>query len=266
MKKIHILGALVLALLVIGYYVYSQQQVESPQELTTEQMMTKGEMVTYYEEKGVTGYLAVPEGEGPFPALILIHEWWGLNENVKNLADDFAKEGYIALAVDLYEGQLAQDTTQAGELAGQVRSNLEPAFANLNTAVAYLKNLDNVDSEKLASVGWCFGGGWAYQMAKNDLGVKASVMYYGQFSLEDDLEMMKADIIGHFGEEDRSIPVDDVKEFQAKLKTISGDHEVYIYENAGHAFANEDNQEAYREESAQEARDRTISFLARVME
>jgi carboxymethylenebutenolidase len=167
------------------------------------------------------------------------------------------------LAVDLYDGELAQTPDRAGELAGEVRENVEPAFDNLEAATEYLAGLDMVDEDQLASVGWCFGGQWAYSMAVNDINVDASVIYYGHFMPEDDLSMMRADILGHFGEEDTSIPVDTVREFEAKLETLEGDHAVFIYPNAGHAFANEDREDAYNEEAAELAWERTLDFLAR---
>lgn len=206
-----------------------------------------------------TGYLVLPQGVGPFPALILIHEFWGLNDNMRRYAEEFAKQGYAALAVDLY-GESTQDAARARELAAGVRANMEPAFANLRDAVAYLRSRPDIAADRLASVGWCFGGGWSYQMAKNDLGVQASVMYYGQFSLEDDLSMMKAQIIGHFGENDESIPVEDVREFRAKLQTQSGEHQIFIYPNEGHGFARE-----LESESARLAWQRTLEFLQAVL-
>jgi len=221
------------------------------------------ETVTYYtnvEGAAVEGYLAMPEGDGPFPALVLIHEWWGLNDNIRDLAEQYAAAGYVALAVDLYDGQTAATPQEAGALAGAVRENTEGAFANLDAALAYLKEQPTVDNNRLGSVGWCFGGQWSYKMAKNNLGTKVSVMYYGRFSMEDDLSMMKAQILGHFGEEDTGILVDDVEQFKAKLNTLEGEHAVYIYPNAGHAFANEDS-DAYVEEAAEKAWERTIDFL-----
>jgi carboxymethylenebutenolidase len=222
-----------------------------------------GQQVPYHGE--TTGFLARPEGPGPFPALILIHEWWGLNDNIRDFAKQFAKEGYIALAVDLYDGRYADTPEEARALATEVRGDLDGAFANLNDAVEFLRERPDVDAASLASVGWCFGGGWAYQMAVNDLGVASSVMYYGRFSPDDDLEMMKADILGHFGEEDASIAVDDVREFEARLKTAGGDHQVFIYPNAGHAFANADNEAAYDAEAAALAWRRTLDFLTRTL-
>lgn len=231
-------------------------------EQTTPVSLAKVDVAYMPGNPKVVGYLARPLKPGKLPAVILIHEWWGLNDNIKMLADKFAEQGYVALAVDLYDGKHAATPDEAKVLAGGVREHTDEAFKNLNAAVAYLKNFPSVDSARLASVGWCFGGGWSYQMAKNDLGVKASVMYYGQFSPKDDLSMMKADILGHFGENDASISVDSVKEFQAKLKTLSGDHEVFIYPNAGHGFANA-NDATYDQKAADEAWQRTITFLTK---
>jgi len=122
----------------------------------------------------------------------------------------------------------------------------------------------HVIPDRLASVGWCFGGGWPYQTAKNNLGVKASVIYYGRFNPEDDLSRMRAVILGHLGEDDRGIRIDTVGEFQARLKTLNEDHEIYIYPNAGHAFANPGGSN-YNKEAAQLAWSRTVSFLKRVL-
>lgn len=219
--------------------------------------------VTYAEIDGtrVTGYMTAPEGDGPFPALVLIHEWWGLNENIRALAEDFARQGYVALAVDMYEGESTTEQARARELSGGVQENMDRALENLRQATIFLRAQSVVNDDALASVGWCFGGGWAYQMARNDLGLDASVMYYGRFSPHEDHSHMRTDIIGHFGEEDMSISVDDVETFQATLQTTSGEHEIYIYPNAGHGFANEDNP-AHNPEAAALAWQRTIDFLS----
>jgi len=263
--------ALIFLVVVAGGYYALQPEADVPTSGEQDMLVTTdteleevaGAMVAYNGDLAGLGYIATPAGEGPFPAVILIHEWWGLNQNIKDLADDFAERGYVALAVDLYDGAVATTPDEAGALAGGVRKNVESAFANLESATTYLQSLDNVNPDQLASVGWCFGGQWAYNMAANDMGIDASVMYYGRFSMDDDLSMMRADILGHFGEEDTSIAIDDVKEFEAKLSTLAGDHAVFIYPNAGHAFANEDNEEAYNEEAAALAWERTMEFLAR---
>ncbi len=213
----------------------------------------------------VKGYLARPADRKARAALILIHEWWGLNDNIRENARQFAELGYVALAVDLYNGEFATDRDGARKLAGGVRKDPEAAFANLKQAVAYLTSLKGeVDPARIASVGWCFGGGWSYQMAKNDIGVKASVIYYGRFNPKDDLSRMRATILGHFGEKDRGIKVDNVREFQAKLKTLKGDHMVFIYPNAGHGFANADNRN-YDKAAAETAWKRTVDFFGKYL-
>lgn len=266
------IGALVLVALGAGWWltiyqpheematVVNETEIENVLETPAIPAVTTAS-VPYAGE--TAGYLATPAGTGPFPAVILIHEWWGLNDNIRSLADDFAEQGYVALAVDLYDGQVATTPEEAGALAGAVRENTDAAFANLEAAVSYLNSLPTVAQGRVASVGWCFGGQWSYEMAANDFGIEASVMYYGRFSLEDDLSMMKAHIMGHFGADDTSILVDDVKQFEAKLNTLEGEHAVFIYPNAGHAFANEDREDAYNEEAAKLAWQRTMEFLNR---
>ncbi len=223
--------------------------------------ITSGDVAYDKSNAKAKGYLAKPADKKARPGLILIHEWWGLNDNIRENARAFAELGYVALAVDLYNGEVATDRDGARRLAGGVRKNTEAAFANLKQAVSYLSGLKGeVDPARIASVGWCFGGGWSYQMAKNDLGVKASVIYYGRFNPKDDLSRMRATILGHFGETDRGIKVDNVREFQAKLKTLKGDHMVFIYPNAGHAFANADSGN-YDKAAAETAWRRTMDFF-----
>lgn len=219
----------------------------------------KTQEVSYY--KDATGYLALPKKRGKKAAVILIHEWWGVNDDIRRKAEEFAEQGYVAFAVDLYNGESASEPEQARKLARAVGGNRKEAFANLGAALGYLRQRKDVDDKRLASVGWCFGGGWSYQMAKNNLGTKASVIYYGRFNPADDLEQMRAKIMGHFAEKDRGIKVSDVRQFQATLKGLSGKHEIFIYPNAGHGFANPDNKRVYDEASADQAYKRTLRFL-----
>jgi len=255
-------------LFIMGMFFYDYGQTPSLNDLEYNKQVNGEEeifsiIVTYGD--GINGYLSRPLAGGNYSALVLIHEWWGLNDNIRDFADEFAREGYVVLAVDLYGGESTDDASMARKLAGLVRNNKKSAFENLNDAVKYLKNYPNVNPGALASVGWCFGGGWSYEMAKNNLGVNASVIYYGAFNPEDDLSIMRASILGHFGNNDRSISVDGVREFEANLKTISGDHQVFIYPNAGHAFANKDNESSYVPEAAELSWSRTIEFLNRVL-
>ena len=224
----------------------------------------EGRAVKYHGD--IQGYLALPDDaaeDQPLPAIVLIHEWWGLNDDIRAKAREFADAGYAALAVDLYNGENAgRDSDRARELAGAARADMPAAMENLKAAFDHLRQTPGVNPDRVASVGWCFGGGWSYEIAKNDLGAKASVIYYGRFNPADDLSQMRARIIGHFGETDRAIKVDDVRAFQANLKTASGDHEIFIYSNAGHGFANPENP-SYHMESAEAAGARTLEFLAK---
>ena len=184
----------------------------------------------------------------------------GFERQYPRKCQKFAKLGYAALAVDLYDGKSALSPDEARKLATHVRGNMDEAFKNLKSAFSFIKSHPNVNAERVASIGWCFGGGWSYQIAKNNLGAKASIIYYGRFNPKDDLSKMRATILGQFGAKDRGIKVDTVHEFQAKLKTLGGDHEIYIYENAGHAFANEGGSR-YNKEAAELAWKRTTTFL-----
>lgn len=261
MKKILLVAVLGLVMMGCEEAAHTVEISENMPSETMQQTPIQTQKVAYDPANPeLMGYMAMPEGDGPFPAVVLIHEWWGMNENIEEFAQRFANEGYVALAVDLYNGESTTDRARAGELATAVRSNTEPAFANLAAAVKFLEQQSSVDPESLGAVGWCFGGGWAYQMAANDIGVDASVMYYGQFDAEADFQHMKTSILGHFGEEDRSISVDDVKVFRANLATTNGDHAVYIYPNAGHGFANGENPN-YNAEAADLSWSRTLEFL-----
>jgi len=262
--KTFLVVAGVVVVIAIAYVITTNTNEPTPIQNNEEETGIAFQNVEYFAS--TTGYLAYPKVKGTYPGLILIHEWWGLNDDIKSIADRFAKEGYVALAVDMYNGTSTTDSVKARELSIAVREDIPGAFENLEAAVVYLKSQDNVNDAALASVGWCFGGGWSYQMAINELGTNASVMYYGQFDPEDDFEMMKSHILGHFGEEDMGIAVDTVKEFQAALETTNGMHEIYIYPNVGHGFANArgGTNMAYSEEEAELAWERTKDFLEKI--
>ncbi|MBD0360148.1 MAG: dienelactone hydrolase family protein, partial [Nitrososphaeraceae archaeon] len=149
-----------------SYNIYSNN---STQETSTR---LHNSSVIYYDN--TAGYLVYPElanntqqQQEPMPAVIMIHEWWGLNEHIKNQADLLAKEGYVVLAVDLYRGEVAADSNRAMELASSVRNDPASAIDNLQSAVNYVKSLEMVDGNRIASLGWCFGGDWSLQVALN---------------------------------------------------------------------------------------------------
>ena len=218
--------------------------------------------VNYYRD--TTGYLAYPQNRTDLPAVIMIHEWWGLNQNIKNMADQLADEGYVVLAVDLYNGEVATESSRAGMLAGSVRDNPDEAVNNLNAAVEHVSSLQNVDRSRIASLGWCFGGGQSLQLALNtEQPLAATVIYYGTLvTNQSELAEINWPVLGVFGSTDQSIPVDTVNQFEAALDASGVTNEIYIYEGVGHAFANPSGDNYAPKETA-DAWDKTLAFLSR---
>ncbi|MBS3101800.1 dienelactone hydrolase family protein [Candidatus Woesearchaeota archaeon] len=218
-----------------------------------------GDVVYFGNSKG---FLAKPKKEGIYPAVVMIHEWWGLNDNIKEMARSLAAEGYVVLAVDLYNGKVGKNSTEAGQLAGAVRSNPAEAIQNMKAAVQYLKNLENVDDNKIASMGWCFGGAMSLQLALNEK-LAATVIYYGNLETNaTKLSVIKWPILGIFGSKDTSIPVETVKKFEAALNEVGIENEIHIYEGVGHAFANPSGMN-YAPEQTKDAWEKTLEFLER---
>lgn len=205
-------------------------------------------------------YLSLPAGDGPHPALVVIHEWWGLNDNVKHWADRFAAEGYAALAVDLYGGRVA--TTPDEALALMKGVDQGQALARMKAAEAFLRADARVRAPKVGAIGWCFGGGQALQLALDDPDLSAAVIYYGRLVTDPDrLRSIHAAVLGVFGTRDRSIPQDTVDAFERGLEQAKVTHEVHRFD-ADHAFANPSNPR-YQSEAAAEAWARARTFLAR---
>lgn len=185
-------------------------------------------------------YLSRPEDKKAHPGVIMIHEWWGLNDNIKKQADVLAKEGYAVLAVDLYHGKIATTPEQAMNIMKTVDS--KKAVSDLLDAVNYLKSQSFVKKNEIGSIGWCFGGGYSLQLALNDKDLKACVIYYGHLSNDkDELKNIKAPILGIFGSEDKSISVQSVNDFDKALSSLNKTHDIKIYPGVGHAFANPSN-------------------------
>jgi len=197
------------------------------------------------------------------PAVVMIHENKGLNENIKKMANLLAKEGYVVLAVDLFNGEVTTDQKRASELSQAIRNNPESAITNLKSAVKYLASLPDVNPEKIASLGWCFGGQQSLQLALNseDHSLAATVIYYGRLVTEPEtLSKIKWPVLGIFGEQDESIPVPTVEQFEEALTKNGITNEIYIYKGVGHAFANPSG-ENYASNETQGAWYKTISFL-----
>jgi len=226
--------------------------------------------VNYYDQ--ANGYLVYPSASnenksgnnnGTLPAVVMIHENKGLNDHIKNMANLLARNGYVVLAVDLFKGEVTTDRNRSSELTQYIRDNPDIATANLQSAVKYLASLPNVNAEKIASLGWCFGGAQSLQLALNseDHPLSATVIYYGRLITDNaTLAKIKWPVLGIFGDQDSSIPVDTVKAFESALNSNNIPNEIYIFKGVGHAFANPSG-DNYAPAETKDAWDKTLSFL-----
>lgn len=224
-----------------------------------------GKMATYPSgSETVSGYLALPEGAGRKPALVVIQEWWGLNDFVKGKADDFAKKGYVALAPDLYRGKVATDPDTAHQLMRGMPE--DRAIRDLKAAFDYLRSRDDVDPDRIGSIGWCMGGGYSLALALNESKLAAVVMYYGRLVTEDaKIQSLPAPVLGNFGGQDQGIPPESVLEFARKAKAAGKSVDFKVYPEAGHAFASSTDPKVFRAADAKDADARTDAFLAKVL-
>lgn len=225
----------------------------------------KTEVVTFKSgDESVQGYLALPDSKGPHPALVVIHEWWGLNDWVKEEARKFAGEGYVALAVDLYRGKVAADPGEAHELSRGLPQ--DRAFRDLKAAFDYLASRKDVDKNKIGSVGWCMGGGYSLDLAINEPRLAACIINYGHLATDPAaIAKINAPILGNFGALDRGITPDDVHKFGEAVDKAGKSIDVKIYDDAGHAFENPNNKDGYRAEDAADAWERMIAFLNKTL-
>lgn len=211
-------------------------------------------------DETVRALMYTPQGKGPFPALIVIHEWYGLNDWVKQQASEYADQGYVTLAIDLYRGKVAANSEEAHELSrglpeDRVRRDLVAAFN-------YLASQKNVRPERIGSIGWCMGGGYSLQAALIEPRLAVAVINYGRLATDTaELKKINAAVLGIFGGQDRGIPVEGVKTFEAEMKKLGKKVEIHIYPEAGHAFQNPNNKNGYRAEDAKDARAKTLMFL-----
>jgi carboxymethylenebutenolidase len=217
--------------------------------------------VTYVSGKDtVSGWLVVPEGKGPFPAVMVIHEWWGLNAWVKESAERLAKEGYVALAIDLYRGKVAETSDEAHQLSRGVPE--DRAARDLNAAFAYLKGRKDVKASKIGSVGWCMGGGYSLESAVLLPELSACVVCYGRLVTDSTaIAGINASVLGIFGGADKGIPPASALEFEGTAKGMKKNVSVTVYPEAGHAFMNPNNAGGYREADARDAWARILAFL-----
>ena len=208
----------------------------------------------------VSGILYSPDGKGPFPAIVVIHEWWGLNDWVKEQASKLSDQGYVTLAVDLYRGKVAENSDMAHELMRGLPE--DRAGRDLRAAVSFLREQSNVKKDRVGSIGWCMGGGYSLQTALEVPDLAATVINYGHLVTEpESLNKIHAPILGLFGGKDQGITPEDVAKFEAALKKLGKKIDVKIYPDAGHAFENPNNKTGYRADDAADAWKLTVGFL-----
>jgi len=237
--------------------------VATPAATTAPSQPTTLERVVYATVEGrpVEGWLAKPrDAKAGLPGLIVIHEWWGLNDNVRDEAARLAAEGYVALAVDLYGGRVATAVPEAMGLSQGLRKNPGPAEENLRQAYRYLEK--TAGAPRIGTIGWCLGGRWSLKAAMlMPKDVDATVIYYGSAAVpEAELAPLAMPVLGLFGSKDPVIPLSTVAAFEANMKKLGKPVDVHVYEGARHAFANPSGT-SYEPVAAEDAWRRTTAFL-----
>jgi carboxymethylenebutenolidase len=214
------------------------------------------------EPAGGGGFLAAPATPGKHPALLVIQEWWGVNDWIRQQTERFAKEGYVALAVDLYRGKVATTQEQAHELMRGLPH--DRAMGDLAAGFKYLAGRKDVDTSRIGVIGWCMGGGYALDFTVAEPRLAASVINYGHLMVDQKtIASIKPPILGNFGATDMGIPPADVKAFDAALKKAGKSSDIKIYEGAGHAFMNPNNTGGYVKAAADDAWARIDAFLVK---
>lgn len=210
---------------------------EPPSAIIGEGGELEGMDLQYLEgDPTTTGYLAVPEGAGPFPALVIIHEWNGLVDRVRQVADDFAAEGYVTLAADLYQGRTGSGAEENIALMQEAMGDMPSVVSNLNAATAYLRSRSDVTG-RIGAMGWCFGGGIALSFGLDGDNHQATAIFYGR--LVDDPEVlgsMDHEVYGTFARLDQGPSPEQVEAFEAALRSAGIENDLHIYDDVNHGF------------------------------
>jgi carboxymethylenebutenolidase len=220
----------------------------------TDELPVEQNMVAYYGN--VQGYYAAPTTQGDYPGVVLIHEWWGLNDQMKQTAGSLAARGYRVLAVDLYNGKVATTQDEAKTLVGSVERT--EALANMQAAVSYLQEKG---SPKIATWGYCFGGGQSANYALSGSDIDATVIYYGTVPTDAaSAANVSAPVFMVYGDQDTSTPAASAQQFKEALDAKGVQAELHVYPGVGHAFANPSNP-GHDVEKTQDAWEKTLAFL-----
>ena len=228
-------------------------------------MITKNVTFKSGDDTG-SGVMFVPatKNNEKLPAIVVIQEWWGLNDWVKQQAEELASQGYETLAVDLYRGKVAKNRDEAHELMSGLPQ--DRAMRDLRGAVAYLKSQPSVNPNKIGAIGWCMGGGYAAQLAVDEPTLVADVVNYGQLpDSAADAKSIKAKMLGNFGGKDQGIPAASVQQFEGQMKANGNPVDFKIYPDAGHGFQNPVNQNGYNPQATADAKKRIADFFAKTL-
>lgn len=229
------------------------------------QVSTSGAAMSFPSgSETVPGYIAAPDDAVKKPAIVVIQEWWGVNDFVRQKVDDFARQGYVALAPDLYRGKTATDPDTAHQLMRGLPE--DRAMRDLKATVTYLASRADVDPTRIGAVGWCMGGGYSLSLALAEPTLAGAVIYYGRLVTDNAaIRGLKVPLLGNFAGEDKGIPVESVKEFERKAKAAGKKVDFKIYPGAGHAFASSKDPQTFRAVDAKDADARTDTFFAKVL-
>ena len=205
----------------------------------------------------VPAYLCRPSGDGASPGVIVLQEWWGLEPHIKDIAERYARAGFVALAPDLYHGNVTAEPDEARKLA--MGMDRERAIREIASSIGYLKAQSYVNG-KVGTVGYCMGGGLSIAAACNIEEVDASIIYYGGSPSDEDLAKVRVPVLGLYGGADGGVPVTVASALSEALEKNGTPYDVHIYGGAPHAFFN-DTRESYREEAATDSWERTLTFF-----
>lgn len=185
------------------------------------------------------GYLASPQGVGPFPGVLVVHEWWGLNDYARMRADQLARAGYVALAMDMYgEGKTASNPTDAGALAGKALANMDQVLTRVQKAVSVLREQSQVKKNQIAAIGYCFGGGVLVNAARMGLDVQGVVSFHGNLAPKTDKRDYQTKLLILHGGADPLVSKEEIAGFKTEMKKFDVAYEFVEYPGALHAFTN----------------------------
>jgi carboxymethylenebutenolidase len=224
-------------------------------------MANEGRMVDFeFDQRTARGYMIAPDQGEKHPGLIVIQEWWGLNDHIKDIAGRFAEEGYVVFAPDLYDGKVTKDPEQAGQLMQNLDQSR--ALQILDAAVEFLKKQQNVKADSIGVTGFCMGGSYALLLACRNGSVKASVPFYGDVPPDDVLKDLSAPVLFIGAENDPWITQEKMKRLEDALGKYGKEGDVKVYSGTGHAFFNDTRPDAYNKEAAEDAWRSVLQFLS----